>query len=113
MTPDPLVEFLEVRLAETEATVRDKRYIWPTSFDVTLNPDHAIRDIEADRKLLAAYRKTLSLPPGRDPQVEGEDEIGWRLALEFAIKLRAARFSDHPDYRAEWKPDESGRLEGR
>lgn len=94
-----------VRLADSAA--RDGRTLNPVACANHIarhDPARVLRDIEADRKLLAAYQKTLSLPPGRDPQVEGEDEIGWRLALEFAIKLRAARFSDHPDYDQGWKP---------
>ena len=75
---------------------------------VVHDPARVLRDVEADRKLLAAYDKALGTVQERHEQgydYEGEDEVGWRLALEFAIKLRAKRFSDHPEYRQEdWKP---------
>jgi hypothetical protein len=64
------------------------------------DPARSLRDVEADRKLIVAYRQTLSVPPTN----EQVDQTAWRLALEFALQLRAAVYSDHPDYRPEWAP---------
>jgi Family of unknown function (DUF6221) len=62
--------------------------------------DQMLREVEADRRLIAAWKETLAVPAAG----EQADQAGWRLALELALKLRASVWSDHPGYRQEWKP---------
>lgn len=112
MREDGLVAFLTARLDEDEAAVPSLHDTSRDKYDLTPSgclcnwPARALREVEAGRELLAAHEKALSTvrerPSGYDH--EGEDETGWRLALELALKLRAAVWRDHPDYRPEWKP---------
>ena len=60
----------------------------------TWNPARVIREVEAKRAILAAYQ-----PSGKGVAYTLE------AGLEFAVRALAAAWSDHPDYRAEWKPD--------
>ena len=62
-----------------------------TEYIERFRPLRMLREVEADRKLLAAY---ADAPEFSDP---------W-IGLDFAVRIRAERFSDHPDYRQEWKP---------
>ena len=55
------------------------------------DPASTLRDIDADRKLIAAYENVAEYS---DP---------W-IGLDLAVRIRAERFSDHPGYRPEWKP---------
>jgi hypothetical protein len=65
------------------------------------DPARVLRDVETDRRLIAAWKETLDVPPAN----EQVDQTSHRLALELSLKLRAAVWSDHPDYReTEWKP---------
>jgi len=59
-----------------------------------------LRDIEADRELLAAYVEVADMDRD-DP--EPEYAYGRAVGLGEAVRLRAARFSDHPDFQQEWK----------
>jgi Family of unknown function (DUF6221) len=63
-----------------------------------LDPGMLLREVEADRKLLAAYRQAEQ----ERPVTSWESD--YTQALERAVQIRAERFSDHPDYRPEWKP---------
>jgi len=65
------------------------------------NPARVLRDIEADRKLLAIYAEVAGMDCD-DP--EPEYAYGRTVGLGEAVRLRAARFNGHPDYRQEWKP---------
>jgi hypothetical protein len=65
------------------------------------DPARVLADVAADRALLTA----LSEAAKADLGITGEPyDAGWCEALELAVKIRAARFADHPDYRQEWKP---------
>ncbi|MGH3222260.1 MAG: DUF6221 family protein [Streptosporangiaceae bacterium] len=65
------------------------------------DPARVLRDVAADRKLLAAYAHALTADFG----ITGEPyDAGWAEALELAVKIRAARFGDHPDYQKQWAP---------
>ena len=55
------------------------------------DPARVLRDVEADRKLIAAYEDVTEFS---DP---------W-IGLDLAVRIRAERFSGHPDYREEWRP---------
>jgi Family of unknown function (DUF6221) len=61
----------------------------------------ALREVEADRKLLAAYAEVAHMD---HDEPEPEYAFGRAEGLGEAVRLRAARFSDHPDYRQEWRP---------
>jgi Family of unknown function (DUF6221) len=54
-------------------------------------PARALREAEADRRLLRAYEESAEGSIVRD-------------VLGFAVSVRAAIWDDNPDYRAEWKP---------
>ena len=74
------------------------------------DPADALADIAADRAILDMYegQDGHDLPEGvrdgRDPDERQADEAV-KGALEQVVRIRAARFASHPDYRAEkWKP---------
>jgi len=62
------------------------------------DPARALREVEADRKLIAAYLQSEEVSPSDSWESDGTQ------ALEWAVRFRAAVYSDHPDYREEWKP---------
>lgn len=94
------------------------------------SPARVLREVEAKRAILAAYRPTGNDPhPGEpctesiehDPQgLEWEDAQNWApcerhvkamqerrgkpFASEHILRYLAAAWSDHPDYREEWQP---------
>jgi hypothetical protein len=106
---DDLIVFLNARLDEGEATARpllDLNWragegaiglsIAASMHVVRHDPARELREVEADRAIIARYEFELS---------HGKDASGpvcW--AFYEAIKLRAAVHSDHPAYKAEWKP---------
>ena len=61
-----------------------------------LGPARELWNIAADRRILGMLepRPGLKLPEG-----------AVREALEDVIRIRAARFSGHRDYRQQWKPE--------
>lgn len=75
-------------------------------FFARFNPARTLREVEADRKLLAAYQaandRQVAAAEGRAP-AEPEWHIARRAALDFAVAVRAAIYSDHPDY-GSWAP---------
>ena len=72
--PDPLTAFLRARL--DEAPMLPETGVW--------------------HRILLEY----AIPPGTDAVYGGaERETGFRLALSFALKVKAASYSAHPDYR--------------
>lgn len=106
-----LVAFLRARLDEDEAAAKDVRYVWPTAFDVTLNPARVLREAEAKRAILdehsPAYPVTFPEPSGQ-PACGVCHTGGWDWDPERwpcpTVRALAAVYSGHPDYRAEWKP---------
>jgi len=113
-----LVAFLKAQMDEDEAAANaawgvewDWRYIAQpfgerpsiahTVHIARHDPARVLRDVEADRKLLAIYAEVADMDRD-DP--EPEYAYGRAVGLGEAVRLRAARFSDHPDYRQEWKP---------
>jgi hypothetical protein len=62
------------------------------------DPARVLRDVKADRALLR--RHTIGSLLSR-----GQYKGGYCEALDEVIQIRAARFSDHPDYRQEWAFD--------
>ena len=75
-----LIAFLNARLDE------DERYL--TSNQHHLWTQRPLREVEAERKLLA------------DRWGGPDHQDMW----EHHVRLLAAVYSDHPDYRQEWKP---------
>lgn len=70
-----------------------------TANHIALNdPQAALADITADRALIARYERLPAI------EVREIGPIGARPGLALAIRIRAARFSDHPDYKQEWAP---------
>jgi hypothetical protein len=63
------------------------------------DPDRVLRDVEADRRLLAEWQKAEA-----DPAVDDQWNAGLAAGLRLAVQIRATRYSGHPGYRAEWKP---------
>jgi Family of unknown function (DUF6221) len=60
------------------------------------DPARALREVEADRKILALLEQDVV--DGRERDYEATE------ILEQVVKIRAERFDSHPDYRPEWKP---------
>jgi len=59
------------------------------------DPARALREIATWRRVLLEY----SIPPGTDARYGGtERETGFRLALSFTLKAKAAEWKEHPDY---------------
>lgn len=90
---DELIAFYRARLEEEGCIVR-------AAFIDSSRPPRELRDVEADRKLIAAYEQAAE--NAKHPDYEGAWEYG--SGLEDAVKIRAERFSDHPDYQESWKP---------
>lgn len=126
-----ITEFINARLDEDAAAARESWYDgqrwlteeegvyrWPDDELVHMadrkadarhiarhDPARVLRDIEADRALIAAYTAAREAVPPVDDWYEVADgvKVGLADGLESALKIRAERFSDHPDYRQEWK----------
>ena len=118
MSIDGLAEFLAARLDEWENLGR-QALPWQTgSRDEGQPAEHVswrrsaggvefgLRGVEADRKLIAAYAAARATVPPVDDWYEVADgvKVGVADGLESALKIRAAMFAAHPDYRPEWKP---------
>lgn len=101
-----IIEFLTPRLdeqAESARGVVDGYYSGSPAA-----AERELRDVEADRKLIAAYVTAREAVPPVDLWYEVADgiKVGVADGLESALKIRAARWNDHPDYKPEWAPDE-------
>ena len=69
------------------------------------DPARALREVEAGRKLIWRYRVTLEdCERYRNDPVKNALALFIRDTLATVIRDRAAVWSDHPDYQAEWKP---------
>jgi len=66
------------------------------------DPARVLRDIEADRKLLALFVEVGAREVDLDDAVEYAH--GWVNAIGMAVHLRASAFSDRPGYREAWRP---------
>lgn len=88
-----LIAFVSARLDEDEPSDRcgclDANHI-PAC---TPQPwkDRELREIAADRRLLAELERCAG-------------DQGWDDAIMLAVRLRATKWSDHPDYQAGWAP---------
>jgi hypothetical protein len=69
------------------------------------DPGRALRDVEADRKLIRAYCAAVHYCEGsRLPAAEMGFLRGRLFGLEQAIRMRAEVYSEHPGYREEFRP---------
>jgi Family of unknown function (DUF6221) len=98
-----LVTFLRARLDEDEAVAKDERYVWPTAFEVTLNPARVLREVEAHRAILEMYAGALSWswPPG-DGDEAAQDTL--RTVAHHLVAI----WRDHPDYGEAWAQERRG-----
>lgn len=67
------------------------------------DPARVLREIDADRKLLALFIEVGACEVDLDDAVEYAH--GWVNALGMAVRLRASAFSDRPGYREAWRPN--------
>jgi len=66
------------------------------------DPARVLRDIAADRKLLALFVEVGAREVDLDDAFEYAH--GWVNALGMAVRLRASAFSERRGYREEWRP---------
>ena len=112
---DEVITFINARLDEDEAALRDDdddqpgelrfgemddrtaRYTWRFA-----NNDRVRREIEAKRTIVAMYQHEM-LPTVHEPEREVQELIEQRVdVLEDVLLTLAAVWSDHPDYQPEW-----------
>lgn len=119
-----MAQFCAARLDEDEAAARDAYYEgqrWITEEEgvyrypddelvhmadrkagarhiARWDPARVLREVEADRKILAEYTAVLKLI-----ELTGSDKSVLRYR-EFVLQHRAAVHSDHPDYNPDWSP---------
>lgn len=83
---------------------------WNGSYDglfmaghiVRHDPAQVLRDVEADRQLLAAYTDAQATVDAiAHPDMY---DVGRAQGLEEAVRHRAVRFDQRPGYREEWRP---------
>ncbi|MFG2001624.1 DUF6221 family protein [Spirillospora sp. NPDC048911] len=65
------------------------------------DPARVLADVQADRRLIAEYERAVEFYNRPENQRHSAGEV---TGLYTAIKIRAERFADHPDYRDEWRP---------
>jgi len=66
------------------------------------DPARVLRDIDADRKLIAAYTAAQETVDGiANPDMY---DVGRAQGLEEAVRYRALRFDHREGYREEWRP---------
>lgn len=121
-----LVEFLEARIAEDEAMARDVRYVWPTDFEVTLNPVRVLAECEVKRRIIECHKSwpvLIETPPEMEIDDTSIDRVVYRMTQRLAwatedeyrkrfgtepptapvLAALALPYADHPDYRDEWR----------
>lgn len=102
-----LAEFLAARLGEDEAAANDER-IWFGPFpeaikesegELIIQKERVLAEVAAKRAILARHAEAQgwSYPPG-----DGDEAVQDELVT--VVRHLAAVYSDHPDYRQEWKP---------
>jgi hypothetical protein len=74
------------------------------------DPARVLREVEADRRLLDLYERAKSYRDrvfARPEPRSISDEmraVTQMMTLEQVLRMRAAVWSDHPDFRDEWRP---------
>jgi len=107
-----LTEFLLARIAEDEAAARESYEAVPPAFGaygrlmlaaidyLIVDPDRVLADCEAKRRIVEVHRNHE-----RDVTPYGVSlDNTARFALEDVCRTLASSYSDHPDYRQEWRP---------
>lgn len=64
------------------------------------DPARVLREVEAKRRILAEYAEVAD----NDIDEPHEYAYGWANGLGVAVRLLAAVYDDHPEYRQEWAP---------
>ena len=67
------------------------------------HPARTLCEVEAGRAIIARYKRAAALPASVIAFTHGQDD-GYAQACLDVIRDLAALYSDHPDYRQEWKP---------
>jgi hypothetical protein len=102
---DDLVEFLRARLDEDEELSRARwpgvRAVGETSDGTAImgyawSPERMLREAEAKRAILASYASFARVDQGHPGIYSVTRELG------IVLRLLAAVYSDHPDWRQEW-----------
>jgi hypothetical protein len=108
-----LVEFLRARLDDdkriAEAASEPGGPHWPNS-DIEIrtpqmeharrhDPARVLAEVEAKRRIVEAFEAD----DNRERYGGCGDDCEWK-ALDYALRLLALPYADHPDYRPEWKP---------
>lgn len=98
LSPQEPIEFIlagqDITVPATEAAERHIRRF--------ADPARVLREIAADRRLLAEFMAVGAREVSLDDAAEYAH--GWVNALGLAVRLRATRYSDRPGYRSEWAP---------
>jgi hypothetical protein len=99
VSDDGLAAFLNGRLDETEQFARVARL--PAK-----NRDRLLREVEAGRRMLTEVRAQIDNMDAVAAEEWDPDRYstGTTGASDLLLKLLALPYSDHPDYRPEWKP---------
>ena len=96
-----LAAFLGARLDQDEAAANDER-LWFNPYPnplgefegwLVIQQEHTLRDVAAKRAILAECQPR-----------PGAGIAAIEIAAQRILRLLAAVYSDHPDYRDEWKP---------
>ena len=97
-----ITEFLLARIAEDEEQAH--RSVGPTSEDWRIVREW--REGVAARVLAEcqAKRAIVGMLAVGWPQADDRYTLGWQDAVTITLRKLAATYSDHPDYRQEWKP---------
>jgi hypothetical protein len=104
MTGD-LAAFLAARLDEDEAVAKDEHErVWFGPYPETLAEREGWIVIQQERALREAAAKRAILNYESAGLLGGLHIDGWGMWRD-ALKCLAAVYSDHPDYRDEWKLD--------
>ena len=64
-------------------------------------PARVLREVEAKRRIVDEYNEVRRMDR---PEPEPEYAVGRAVGLGEAVRLLALPYSDHPDYREEWRP---------
>ena len=70
------------------------------------DPARVLREVAADRKLLAEHHILAEYEARAHLAGVGEPEYAYGFAdgVALAVRIRAERFADHPDYDPAWRP---------
>ena len=99
------IEFLRARLDETGKLAR--AYLDHAIARKRPGPERwgyaqVLREVQAQQLILERYERARTIPESAVSFTAGQDD-GYRQACEDALRDFNAIYSDHPDYRPEWK----------